>query len=121
VHRVLPGRKDANGLLNRMCGNNKLSKCKDLFNGLGADTVALNEHRQNLWHMDNCNGWSQLFKGGEAVVCLVVAHNVHESEGIGCTQEGGTGLLTFRQLREYLDMPSLEKDATGLGSGQQFS
>ncbi len=48
-------------------------------------------------------------------VHLVVAHNVHISEGIGCTQEGGTGLLMFGQLTEYLDMPSLEKDATGLG------
>ncbi len=68
VHGLLPGRKEdgitlllyenANGLSNRMCGNNKLSKCKDLFDELGADIVALNKHRQNLWHMDNCNGWS---------------------------------------------------------------
>jgi hypothetical protein len=45
----------------------------------------------------------------------VVAHNVHESEGIGCTQEGGTGLLMFGPLTDYLDMPASEKDATGLG------
>jgi hypothetical protein len=49
-------------------------------------------------------------------VCSVVAHNVHESEGIGQTQEGGTGLLMFGQfLTEYLDMLGSEKDATGLG------
>jgi hypothetical protein len=69
VHKVLPGCKEdsitwllyknANGLLNRMCGNNKLSKCKDLFEKLGADIVTLNKHRQNLRHMDNCNGWNQ--------------------------------------------------------------
>jgi hypothetical protein len=58
VHRVLPGRKEegitrllyenANGLSNRMCGNQKLSKAKDLIDELGADIVAMNEHRQNL-------------------------------------------------------------------------
>jgi hypothetical protein len=45
----------------------------------------------------------------------VVAHNIHESEGIGHTQEGGTGLLMFGPLTEHLDMPASEKDATGLG------
>ena len=125
VHGVLPGRKEegitrllyenANGLSNRMCGNNKLSKCKDLIDELGADIVAMNEHRQNMRHNDNRNGWNQLFKGGEADVRSVVAHNVHESEGIGRTQEGGTGLLMFGLLTEYLDMPGSEKDATGLG------
>ena len=98
-----------------MCGNNKLSKCKDLIDELGADIVAMNKHRQNMRHIDNRNGWNQLFKGGEADVRSVVAHNVHESEGIGRTQEGGTGLLMFGPLTEYLDMPGSEKDATGLG------
>ena len=125
VHGVLPGRKEegitrllyenANGLSNRMCGNQKLSKAKDLIDELCADIVAMNEHRQNLRHTDNRNGWNQLFKGGEADVRSVVAHNIHESEGIGRTQEGGTGLLMFGQLTEYLDMPGSEKDATGLG------
>lgn len=98
-----------------MCGNNKLSKCKDLIDELGADIVAMNKHRQNMRHIDNRNGWNQLFKGGEADVRSVVAHNVHESEGISRTQEGGTGLLMFGPLTEYLDMPGSEKDATGLG------
>jgi hypothetical protein len=98
-----------------MCGNNKLSKCKDLIDELGADIVAINKHRQNMRHIDNRNGWNQLFKGGEADVRSVVAHNVHESEGIGQTQEGGTGLPIFGPLTEYLDMPGSEKDATGLG------
>ena len=125
VHGVLPGRKEegitrlmyenANGLSNRMCGNHKLNKCKDLIDELGADIVAMNEHRQNVKHRDNRNGWNQLFKGGEADVRSVVAHNVHESEGIGRTQEGGTGLLMFGPLTEYLDMPESGKDATGLG------
>ena len=72
VHGVLPGRKEegitwllyenANGLSNRMCGNKKLEKCRDLFDELGADIIAFNEHRQHLRHMDNHNGWNQLFK-----------------------------------------------------------
>ncbi len=75
VHGVLPGCKEegitrllyenANGLSNRMCGNHKLSKCKDLINELCADIVAMNEDRQNMHHIDNRNGWNQLFKGGD--------------------------------------------------------
>jgi hypothetical protein len=50
VHGVLPGRKEegitrllyenANGLSNRMGGNKKLDKCKDLYDELGADIGA---------------------------------------------------------------------------------
>ena len=125
VHGVLPGRKEegitrllyenANGIQNKLAGNDKLEKAKDLINELGADVVAYNEHRQNLRHRDNRSGWNQLFKGGEADVRSVVAHNVHESHRIGRTQEGGTGLLMFGPLTEYLDMPASEKDASGLG------
>jgi hypothetical protein len=107
--------KNVNGLSNRMCGNRKLDKCRDLIDELGADIVAINKRRQNVKHKDNRNGWNQFFKGGEADVQLVVAHNVHESEGIGRTQEGGTSLLMFSPLTEYLDMPGSEKDTTGLG------
>jgi hypothetical protein len=66
VHGVLPGRKEegitrllyenANGIHNRLGGNEKLDKAKDLINELGADVVAYNEHRQNLRHKDNSNG-----------------------------------------------------------------
>ena len=45
----------------------------------------------------------------------MVTHNIHEEEGIGRTQEGGTGLVVFGSLTEYLDMPGSEKDASGLG------
>ncbi len=41
-----------------MCRNYKLSKAKDLNNKLGADIIAYNKHRQNLQHLDNCNGWN---------------------------------------------------------------
>jgi hypothetical protein len=110
VHGVLPGRKEegitrllyenANGIYNRLGGNEKLDKAKDIINELGADIVAYNEHRQNLRHKDNRNGWNQLFRGGEADVRSVVAHNDHEADRIDRVQEGGTGLLMFGPLTD---------------------
>jgi len=64
-------------------------------------------------HKKNCNGFNQLFKGGEAAVQSVVAHNVHEN--IGRTQQGGTSLLLFGHLTEQLDHDESEKDDTVLG------
>ena len=125
MHGVLPGNKEegitrllyenTNGIHNRLGGNEKLNKAKDLINELGADVMAYNEHRQNLRHKENRNCRSQLFRGGGADVRSVVAHNVHEADQISRVQEGGTGLLMFGPLTEYLDMPGSEKDTTGLG------
>ena len=126
VHGVLPGKKEegitrlmyenANGIPNRLVGNETLEKAKDLINELGGDIVAYNEHRQNLRHKENRNGWNQLFKGGEADVRSVVGHNVHgDTDRIGRVQEGGTALVMFGPLTEYLDMTESEKDKTGLG------
>ena len=53
--------------------------------------------------------------GGESDVRSIVAHNIHESDKIGRVQEGGTGLLMFGPITEYLDMPASEKDRSGLG------
>ena len=92
MHGVLPGQKEegitrlmyenANGSSNRMGGNEKLGKVKDLIDKLEADVVLYNEHRQNLMHSDNHNGWNQLFRGGKADVRSVVAHNVHEGRKV---------------------------------------
>ena len=125
VHGVPPGRKEegitiliyenANGISNRLCGNDKLDKAKDLIDELGANVVAYNKHRQNLQHKDNRNGWNQLFRGGEADICSVVAHNVHKVDRIDRIHEGSIGLLLFGPLTEYLDTHASEKDASGLG------
>jgi hypothetical protein len=61
----------------------------------------------------NVNGFNQLFKGGEAALQSVVAHNVHEN--IGRVQEGGTSLLLFGPLTEQLDNDQPGKDKLGLG------
>ncbi len=73
MHGVLPGRKkegitrliyeNANSLSNRLGGNAKLNKAKDLIDELEADVVLYNKHRQNLMHSDKRNGWNQLFRG----------------------------------------------------------
>ncbi len=61
----------------------------------------------------NINGFNQLFKGGEAAVQSVVAHNIREN--IGCVQEDGTSLLLFGAPTEQLTHDQLGKDKTSLG------
>ena len=53
--------------------------------------------------------------GGESDIRSIVVHNIHEADNIGRVQEGGTGLLMFGPITEYLDMPASEKDRSGLG------
>ncbi len=59
------------------------------------------------------NGFSQLFKGEEAAVQSVVAHNIHEN--VGRTQQGGPSLLLFGHLTKQLDHDETGKDISGLG------
>ena len=89
VHGVMPGTKkegitrllyeNCNSLSNRICGNSKLSKMKDLIYEWSADIVVIVEHRQNLHHKSNMNGWNQLFQRAEEDVRSVVAHNSHKT------------------------------------------
>jgi hypothetical protein len=55
----------------------KVEKAKGIQYDLEVDIAAYNEHQQNVQHKLNKVGFNQLFWGGEAEVCLVVAHNVH--------------------------------------------
>lgn len=69
MHGSAPGTKaegviqliyeNLNGLNSR--GNDKLEMAKDLIHVLEADIVCYNEHRMNLMHKDNKNGFPQLF------------------------------------------------------------
>jgi hypothetical protein len=71
IHGVLPASKgegvtrimyeNANGINNRMCNNDKVEKAKELINDLEVDLVAYTEHRLNMRHKLNRNGFSQLF------------------------------------------------------------
>jgi hypothetical protein len=75
--------------------------------------VAYNKHRLNMQNKYNVNGFSQLFKGGEAAIHSVVAHNVHEN--FGKIQEGGTCLMAVGPLTEFIEQDQSKKDETGLG------
>ena len=90
-------------------------RTKELHNELEADVVAYCEHRINLKHKLNKVGFNQLFWGGEAEVRSVVAHNIHAEEIKGRTQEGGTSMLAFGGVIDYLDMSKSGKNESGLG------
>jgi hypothetical protein len=62
---------------------------------------------------ENCNGFNQLFKGGEVDIQSIAAHNVNVN--VGKTQQGGTNLILFGSITEQLDFERSGKDNTGLG------
>ena len=105
--------ENVNGLQNRLCGNEKVERAKEIHDELEVDIAAYCEHKLNMRHKRNSNGFNQLFKGGEAEMRSVVAHNVHEN--IGRVQQGGTSLLLFGHLTEQYDHDESGKDDTGLG------
>ena len=123
VHGVMTGIKkegitrllyeNCNSLSNRICGNNKLEKMKDLIHEWDADIVKLVKHRQNLHHKSNTYRWNQLCQRADKDVRSVVAHNSHKN--IAPVQEGGSGLLVFGLIIDQLDMKSSGKDGSGLG------
>ena len=124
VHGVAPGLKaegitrliykNANGIKCKWSNNWKVEKAREPHNDLEVDIVAYNEHQLKKKQKSNSIGFSKLFGGGEAEVCSIVVHNVHEN--IGRVQEGGTSMLMwFGPLIEYLDMSEGGKDMKGLG------
>jgi hypothetical protein len=98
-----------------MADNEKLEKAREIIDDLEADIVCYNEHRLNLRHKQNRNGFSQLFRGGETEIRTVAAHNVHESKEAGRVQEGGTAMMLYGPLIEQYDFEESGKDDTGLG------
>ena len=95
---------NVNGLNSWMMDNKKLDKIRDVIDELKVDIAAFNEHQMNLQHKDNRNGFSQLFRGGDADIRSVAANNIHEN--LGQVQEGGTALLAFGALIEQYDYES---------------
>ena len=123
IHGLLPSKKgegtirliyeNANGINNRLSNNDKVEKAREIHDDLEVDVVAYNEHRLNMKHKSNVNGFNQLFRGGESTIQSVVAHNVHEN--ISKVQEGGTCLMMFGPLTSSLDHGAEKKDPSGLG------
>eukprot|EP00984_Skeletonema_dohrnii_P001486 scaffold477_cov75-Skeletonema_dohrnii-CCMP3373.AAC.1 len=89
--------ENVNGLNNRMSGNEKLERGREMFDELEVDIAAINEIKINFGHKKNINGLAQLFNGGEAEVKVVQGCNSHDGN-ISRVQEGGTGVITFGPL-----------------------
>jgi hypothetical protein len=58
--------KNVNGFCNWLTGNEKVERAQELHDELEMDIAAYCEHRLNMHHKKNCNGFNTLFKGGEA-------------------------------------------------------
>jgi hypothetical protein len=105
--------ENVNGISNKICNNKKLDRLREMHDELEVDVAAYSEHQLNMKDKKNSNGFNQLFKGGEAAVQSVVAHNVYEN--FGKIQQGGTCLIMFGTLTDQLDFSESRKDDTGLG------
>jgi hypothetical protein len=57
-----------NGISNKLSDNEKLKKAKEIHDKLEVDIAAYNEHRLNLHHRLNINGFNQIFIGGEMAI-----------------------------------------------------
>jgi hypothetical protein len=77
--------ENVNGLSYCLCGNKKVDRMKELHDELEVDMATYCEYKLNMKHKKNVNGFSQLYKGGEAAIQSIAAHNVHEN--IGLTQQ----------------------------------
>ena len=84
-----------------------------MIDELEAYVVCYNEHRVNMKHKENYNGFNQFFREGGADIRSVVAHNVPEN--VRRVQEGGTSMLLFGSLIQQFDVYQSGKDDTGLG------
>ena len=73
--------KNPNGFNSQINRNEKLEKAKEIIDELEADVVAYIEHRLNCKHKDNINLFLHMFRGGEAEIRSIAAHNVHENVG----------------------------------------
>ena len=71
--------ENPNGFNSLVTCNEKLEKAKEIIDELEADVVSYSEHRLNCKHKDNRNGFSQIFRGREANILSIAAHNVHEN------------------------------------------
>lgn len=69
IHGTFPGSKsegttrliyeNIDGLNNRLSKNEKLNKMRELHNDLEVDIAAYNEHKTNMAHKSNINGFNQ--------------------------------------------------------------
>jgi hypothetical protein len=73
--------KNMNGICSRSSNNAKLEKAKEIKDEVEVNIAAYNEHWLNLHQHLNVNGFNQMFKGGEAAIQSITAHNTHKNIG----------------------------------------
>ncbi len=111
--------KNANGLNNRISGNNKIAKALNIKEELDIDCLMYCKHRLNLRHKDNKNNFKQMFQ--KEIACIAVAaHNIHESKHAGRVQEGGTSAISFGDAMGYIRKVSKDEEGLGRWSWIQF-
>lgn len=125
VHGVPPGSKpdsvirliyeNLNGLNSRINRNEKLKKARGVINDLGMDVVCCNEHRVKLSHKYDKNQFLQMFRGGEANICSVAAHNRLTVKEARRVHKGGTAMLLFGSMIEQYNFEASGRDELGLG------
>ncbi len=103
--------ENMNSLNNWMSNNKKVERLKESHDELEVDVAAYYEHKLNMKHKKNVNGFNELFKSGKAAIQSITAHNVHEN--VGHVQQGGTSMILFGHLTEHLDHNESRKDPTG--------
>ena len=77
------------------------------------DLVSYSEHRLNCRHKDNRNGFLQMFRGREAYIQSIAAHNVHKN--VGRIKECGTSMLLYGPLLYQYHFEQSGKDKAELG------
>ncbi len=105
--------ENVNRLNTRLRDNKMVERMKEIHDELEINITAYCKHKINFKHKRNVNGFNQLFKGGEAPIQSIAAHNVHEN--VGRIQQGRTSLPLFGHLTQQLDPSKSGKAPTGLG------
>jgi hypothetical protein len=106
--------ENLNGLQSTLSSKNeKLEKARRVIDNLQVDIVCYNEHRQNLWHKSNRNGFRQMFNGGEMELRAIASNNVHKD--VGKFKEGDTAMMTYGDLIQQFDTEGSGHNNLGLG------
>jgi hypothetical protein len=93
--------------------NEKLEKARQVIDDLQVNIVCYNEHRQNLQHKPNQNGFRQMFNGGKNELRTIASHN--KNTEARKFQEGGTAMVVYKVLIQQYNPEESRQDDLGLG------
>ncbi len=105
--------ENVNRLNTHLSDSGMVERMKEIHDKLEIDIMANCKHKINFRHKRNVDGFNQLFKGGEAPIQSIAAHNMHEN--VGRIQQVGTSLLLFGHLTQQLNPNESRKDPICLG------